>query len=386
MPQYVLYKDFGPEETRSLSFVQNDYDVDTFMSPDSIKAAQERNEYITTFSPTMPYHNMDDACVYGMLINMQKSPYDLLNVRWALALSLDLQSVGINAVNGEMIVSPWPMADTQILRPIYYEPLQAWLEEFTLDDGYQPFNPDFGAELAEALAEAGAEDLPEDTTDFGVGWWNYDLEKAASLLEAEGFTKNDDGNWLLPSGEEWVVQFTIPGDWNKVMQRIGFAVADNWRTAGIQVNVRQVDSAENSTIQYVNNLREVQFMWTNCIFTPSWLGAWRELEPGFINPGDSEETNEGNRQQWDNETVYALVEESLSLAQDSEEFYENGRLIMQEFVKDMSWLNLMNIPTTIPTNEYYWTGFPKADNYYAVPYSWWSSAKEMVANVVPTGN
>ena len=115
MPKYVLYKDFGPEETRSLSFTQNAYDVDTFMSPDSIKAVQARNQYVTTFAPTMPYHNMDDACTYGMLINMQQSPYDLKNVRWALALAMDLQSVGINAVSGEMIVSPLPVADTQIL-------------------------------------------------------------------------------------------------------------------------------------------------------------------------------------------------------------------------------------------------------------------------------
>jgi len=386
MPKYVLYKDYGPEEVRSLSFVQNAYDVDTFMSPDTIKAVQDLNDRVTTFAPTLPYHNMDDACVYGMLINMQQSPYDLKNVRWALALAMDLETIGINAVSGEMIVSPWPMADTQILRPIFFNPLQSWLEEFALDDGYQPFNPNFGAELAETLQASGVAGLPEDPTDFGVGWWKYDVEEAASLLESEGFTKNADGNWLLPSGEEWVLQLTIPSDWNKVMQRIGFAVADSWRTAGIQVNVRQVDSAENSTIQRINNLREVQLMWTNCIFTPSWLGGWREIEPGHIKPGDSEERNDGNRQQWDNETVYALVEESKSMEQDSEEFFENGRLIMQEFIKDMSWLNMMNIPTTIPTNEYYWTGFPKADNYYAVPYSWWSSAKEMVANIEPTGN
>ncbi len=208
MPQYVLYKDFGPEETRSLSFVQNAYDVDTFMSPDTIKASQDRNDAITTFSPTMPYHNMDDACIYGMLINKQKPPYDLKNVRWAMALSLDLESIAMNALSGEVIVSPWPVADTQILHPIYYDPNQAWLEEFTLDDGYKPFNPNFGAELAETILASGVDEaeLPEDTTDFGIGWWNYDLEQAAKLLEEEGFTKNADGNWLLPSGEEWVMQ------------------------------------------------------------------------------------------------------------------------------------------------------------------------------------
>ena len=121
MPKYVLYKDYGPEEVRSLSFVQNKYDVDTFMSPDTIKAVQDLNEHVTTFAPTLPYHNMDDACVYGMLINLQKSPYDLEEVRWAMALSMDLKTIGMNAVNGEMIVNPLPIADTQILRPIYVE-------------------------------------------------------------------------------------------------------------------------------------------------------------------------------------------------------------------------------------------------------------------------
>jgi peptide/nickel transport system substrate-binding protein len=386
MPKYVLYKDYGPEEVRSLSFVQNAYDVDTFMSPDTIKAVQALNDKVTTFAPTMPYHNMDDACVWGMLINMQKPPYDLKNVRWALALAMDLESITINAVSGEAIVSPLPMPSTQILRPIYFEPLQSWLEEFTLDDGYKPFNPNFGADMSATLGEAGVTGLPEDPTDFGIGWWNYDIEQAGKLLEAEGFTKNADGNWLLPSGEEWVVQLTIPSDWNKVMQRIGFAVADSWRTAGIQVNVRQVDSAEHNAVQQTNALKEVQFMWTNCVFTPSWMDAWRELEPGHIKPADSSEQNIGNRQQWENQTVFDLVAASKSLPQDSEEFYENGRLIMKEFIKDMSWINMMDIPTTIPTNEYYWTGFPKADNYYAVPYSWWSSAKEMVANIEPTGN
>ncbi len=388
MPKYVLYKDYGPEEVRSLSFVQNMYDVDTFMSPGTIKAVQDLNESVTTFAPTLPYHNMDDACVYGMLINLQKPPYDLKEVRWALALAMDLKTIGMNALDGEMIVNPLPIADTQILRPLYVEPLVPFLEELALDDGYKPFDPDFGADLAAMLKEAGVDsaELPADTTDFGVGWWKYDVEEAGKLLESVGFTKNADGNWLLPSGEAWIVQLTIPGDWNKVMQRTGFAVADSWRAAGIQVNVRQVDEAEYSAVQSTNNLKEVQYQWIHCIFTPSWLGAWREIQPGYINPPDHAERNAGNRFQWDSPTVYTLVEESLSLDQTSEKFYENGRLILKEFINDMSYINVMNIPTTIPTNEYYWTGFPKADNYYAVPYSWWSSAKEMVANIKPTGN
>jgi peptide/nickel transport system substrate-binding protein len=58
-PKYVLYKDFGAEETRTLAFAQNQYDEDTFMSPDSIQAAQARNPAIQTFSPKMPFNDMN---------------------------------------------------------------------------------------------------------------------------------------------------------------------------------------------------------------------------------------------------------------------------------------------------------------------------------------
>lgn len=385
MPRYVLYKDFGPEETRSLSFVQNQYDVDTFMSPDSIKAAQARNEYITTFSPDMPYHNMDDACGYGVLMNLQRPPLDQAEVRWALALALDLKNVGINSVSGEFVASPLPMVDTQILRPIYFEPLIPWLEEFELSDGYRPFDPNFTSDLVSVLEQTGAQNIPEDPSAFGIGWWKYDPEEAGNLLTSVGFTQNADGNWVLPSGEDWVLEFVIPGDWNKVMQRVGFSIADSWRRAGIQVNVIQVDNAEFGVVQNTNAERTTLLNWTNCVFTPNYLNSWNNVELEYVQPVDATDTNDGNQYQWSNETVDQLVKNAKQLETTTEEFRQIGREIIQQFVTDMAYINIMNIPTTIPTNEYYWTNFPKRDNYYAVPYSWWSSAKEIVVNIQPTG-
>ena len=81
-----------------------------------------------------------------------------------------------------------------------------------------------------------------------------------------------------------------------------------------------------------------------------------------------------------------LITQAESLDTASDEFREIGREVIKEFITDMAYINLMGIPTTIPTNEYYFTNFPKQDNYYAVPYSWWSSAKEIVASIKPTGN
>jgi len=392
-PKYVLYKDFGPEETRSMAFVQNQYDEDTFMSPEGIKAAQSRNEYIETFSDKLPYHNMDDACSYGILMNLQRPPLDKKEVRWALALMLNLEDVGINALSGELKVSPLPMVDQQILHPIYFEPLVPWLREFTLDDGYKPFNEDFAAALADRLqSEVGvpASEIPEGeealTEAFGIGWWKHDPDEAEKLLNSVGIEKNADGVYTLPDGSVWELELVIPGDWNKVMQRVGFSIADSWRKAGLTVNARQVDNAEFGTVANTNALLQTELNWTNCIFSPNYLNAWQSVRQEYLLPADSNELINGNAYRWSNPTVEQLLDDAITREQDSEQFYEDGRLILKEFVKDMAYINIMNIPTTIPTNGYYWTNYPKQDNYYAVPYTWWSSFKMTLLNVEPTGN
>ena len=390
-PKYVLYKDFGPEESRVLAFVQGQYDVDTFMSPDSIKGAQQRSDKITTFSPKMPYHNMDDACSYGVLMNMHRAPLDQPEVRWALALSLDLKDVGINSVNGEFKASPLPMVDTQILRPIYFEPLIPWLNEFTLADGYKPFDPNFSSDLVARLQEMGVDpsQLPEGeeaiSAAFGIVWWKYDPAQAEKLFNSVGMTKNADGLYTLPDGTGWELELVIPGDWNKVMQRVGFSIADSWRKSGIQVNARQVDNAEFSNIQNTNGLLTTLLNWTNCIFTPNYLNSFHSISAENLMAVDATEPIVVNMWRWENETAFELVAQSKAMDQSDPQFLENGRGILQEMVEDMAYINIMNIPTTIPTNETYWTNFPKQDNYYAVPYSWWSSAKEMVVNIEPTG-
>ena len=210
-PEYVLYKDFGTEATRTLAFAQNQYDVDTFMSPDSIQAAEAKNPNISTFSNTLPYNDMGDACSYGILMNQEQTPLDQAQVRWALALLVNLQSVGINALNGQFRASALPMSDTHILRPLYFTPLQSWLQSFRLPDGYQPFNSDFSTGLVNQLKTSGvqASKLPQGqqavAENFGLGWWNYAPAEAEKLLGSVGIKKNSSGVYTLPNGKIWQI-------------------------------------------------------------------------------------------------------------------------------------------------------------------------------------
>lgn len=389
--KYVLYKDFGAEETRALAFVQNQYDVDTFMSPDSIEAAKARNPNIETFSPTFPYHDMNDACSYGVYINQQRAPYDLPEVRWALALSLDLQQVGISAMSGQFKAGALPLADTPITGPVYYQPLQEWLENLTLADGYKPYNTNFGAELSEALAAQGVDPSQLPTGDgiesgFGMGWWKHDPDQAAKLLESVGIKKGADGFYALPDGSPWVLEFVIPGDWNKVMQRVGFSIADSWRQAGFNINARQVDNGEFTTVQNTNSRNELQVNWSNsCTYNSNWQNSWRQFAPVYVKPADSTEALNGNYVRVTDQAIFDLVADGAKLPLDDPQFVEKGIEIAKLLTEDMQLINLMNIPTTISTNKTYWTNFPKQDNFYAAPYTWWSSFKKTVVSIEPTG-
>jgi peptide/nickel transport system substrate-binding protein len=390
-PKYVLYKDFGAEETRALAFVQNQYDVDTFMSPDTIAAAKGRNPAIETFSPKLPYHDMSDACSYGIYMNQQKAPFDLPEVRWALALTVDLATVGISSVSGQFKAAALPIADTQITDPVFYKPLSGFLNDLTLSDGYKPFDANFGASLVEKLKAQGvpADQLPtgdDVAKGYGAGWWKFDPAEAEKLLGSAGIKKGADGFYAKPDGSPWAFEFTIPSDWNKVMQRVGFSIADSWRKAGFNVTARQVDNGEFGTVQNTNARLDVMVNWsTTCVYNANWLNSWRSLNPTNVKPADSTEPLSGNFLRVTDKAIFDLVDQSSSMEIGSDPFVANGREIAKKLTEGMQVINLMNIPTTIPTNSTYWKNFPKADNFYAAPYTWWSSFKKTIVNIEPTG-
>ncbi|WEJ34762.1 ABC transporter substrate-binding protein [Devosia sp. SD17-2] len=390
-PKYILYKDFGAEETRALAFVQNQYDVDTFMSPDSIDAAKARNPKVETFSATFPYHDMNDACSYGVYINQQRAPYDMPEVRWALALSLNLSQVGISAMSGQFKAAALPLPDTPITGPIFYDANLEALKNLTIGDGYKPFDTEFSTKLVETLAAQGIDQSLLPTGDavnegFGVGWWKHDPAEAEKLLASVGMKKGSDGFYTLPDGSPWMIEFVIPGDWNKVLQRLGFSIADSWRQAGFNVNARQVDNGEFTTVQNTNARNELAINWSNtCVYNANWLGNWNQFRESNIKPADSTDPLSGNYARITDPKVLALVDEGAALPLDDPKFVENGQNIALQIASEMQIINLMNIPTTIPTNSTYWTNFPKQDNFYAAPYTWWSSFKKAVVSIEPTG-
>ena len=165
------------------------------------------------------------------------------------------------------------MPDTQITRPAFFEPLQQWLKDLKLSDGYQPYNPNFGTEMVAKLTEMGmdASALPSGDAvnqNFGLGWWKYDVAEAEKLMGTAGYKKGADGFFAGADGKLWEVELVIPSDWNKVMQRVGFSIAD-----ACSVHCSRKAGAPVSRISV-----------TRCSTWPRSASSWWKLKPVMSTP------------------------------------------------------------------------------------------------------
>ena len=66
-------------------------------------------------------------------------------------------------------------------------------------------------------------------------------QKAEDLLLKNGFSRSK-RKWLLPDGTPWNISIIAPADFEIDATRLAFAVADQWRKFGVEVNVETLES------------------------------------------------------------------------------------------------------------------------------------------------
>jgi peptide/nickel transport system substrate-binding protein len=129
-------------------------------------------------------------------------------------------------------LSRWPETYNPYLLP--------WVENFTLSDGYKPWDPTVPQKLGKIAASMGY--TVNATKVYGSGWWKYDPVEAANLLEKHGFYKDTESKWHLPDGSLWRMDYISTTSWLPLVQRLSLGVVDQWIKFGIDVTITELDN------------------------------------------------------------------------------------------------------------------------------------------------
>jgi len=384
-PQYVLFRFFGSEERRVMGMLNNEIDILQDITPESMEILSAQSEYVLAWHAGFPYAQFDDPCARGILFNTGIEPFDNLDVRWALALSLDIELLSLASFGGMLRVNPINTPPTDVLQQIYHFPMEQWLTEFELEDGYRPFDTSFAWNMVQRLQAEGVEGLPtteEGARDlFGVGWWRNDPEKATELLERHGFT-NSGGSWLMPDGSPFVIEIGAPADFEIQSMRLAFAVAEQWRGFGIDASVRQMDGATFWDSEALGHFDAIA-TWPNCGILPDTsmnMAGWhgRHLVPVG-------ERASGSMARWSNPRADELIDAAMQLQPDDPQVVVYMTEVFQIIASEIPNLSMFGTSKFVPVNTYYWEGFQTADNPFEGPWWWWSQFKYYLPHYSPTG-
>ena len=221
-PNYVAYIDPGPPDKRVILQQNHQLDIVHDTSPEGAFALIKSSPTSHGWFKGFPYAHPDPTLPM-IVLNNQLPKFSNPDVRWALALLIDIKAVDMASYRGAATISAIPVPPTGTYPHYYFEPMESWLKDFTIDTGKQtihPYDPNMGQEIADMLRPSMGDAIPKDpkaiAAAFGHGWWKQDPQAAAELLAKAGLKKVG-GKWMLPDGTPFTITISTEGDNRPVM-------------------------------------------------------------------------------------------------------------------------------------------------------------------------
>jgi peptide/nickel transport system substrate-binding protein len=234
-PKYVLTVFYGDSAKKVIAMNRGDLDVFFDVDFEAFQSVIDTTATARSWYQEFPWAYPNEIDVRHFVFNQEADPiYANKDVRWALALALDIVDLQTEYIGGVAKVTVMPVPPTASLGKKYLEPLEEWLLNLEIEvapgEMYKPYDPTIPDQIA-AWAEAQGYTVPGTPREvFGTGWWKYDPETAEKLLVKNGFSRDGSGKWLKPDGTPWTLEIQSPPDENDAF-RMANAAADLWRSA-----------------------------------------------------------------------------------------------------------------------------------------------------------
>lgn len=383
--KYVVYRAAGNPEARVIEQRNHNLDVINDITPEGMFSIMKDNPTAAAWLSGFPFAHPDPT-LPSVLFNTKKAPFDNKDVRWALALLIDIRAVALGSYRGAANISALATPPTGSAPEDYFVPMQDWLTNFELDTGtrkIKPYDPTISEQLAAMVRPQWGDQIPTDPEQlkrtFGFGWWKQDVQAATELLQKAGFTKQ--GNrWMRPDGTPFTVRVHVEGDAIPTLARAGTAIAQQWSQAGIEAKVDVAGPTHGQRMGTGDF--ETAIFWT----IETWGGHpdlsffLESYHSEFIKPL-GEQQPPRNLQRWEDPRLDEIIERNRKIAFDSPEVKTLGLDFLKLAVEEMPMIPLMAYNKFAPFDTTYWTNYPSADNPYAASGPNWSNLRYMVVSL-----
>jgi len=389
-PKYIILQAFETEGAQILSQLTHQLDV-AELSADGLKALLAQSDTSRAYQPTFPYVVNNDPCITGIRFNTARPPFDNVDVRWALVLAIDIVEYTSIAVDSSGTLSPVHVPHLGPYPRDYIAPMQDWLEEFTIDVGdgetFAPYDSDAPTRVADYARSRGY--VFPDTQEFlekafGLGWYKYAPDIAEKLLVKNGFSKNADGEWLLPDGTPWKIYFMHGTTLSNHDARNGAAAVQQWKKFGIDAELYV--TSEGDGLQATGDF-DVSGSWPAQEPWGAGPDLYRTLDQwnsAYIKPVG--ERTQGHYSRWTSPEMDAIIKELRETDPfDTEAVIAVGTKGLQEAVKNMPGIPTYGYIGFVGWDEYYWTNWPGSENAYCEPYTHWPNFKYFTPFLRATG-
>jgi peptide/nickel transport system substrate-binding protein len=395
-PENVLIIFYGGSERKVIAMARHELDVFMNVDYEAFQALLDSTPSARSWFKEFPYAypNELDGRWFGWNYETQEWANEK-DVRWALALALDIVDLHTEYIGGVSRITPIPQPATTYMMENFHVPLEPWLKELEIEvaDGetFKPYDETVPQQVGEWAAAQGYS-VPTDVEGlrdrFGMGWWKHAPDVAEKLLLKHGFSRNDDGMWLLPDGTPW--SFTILAAPDEVdVYRLAIGSQDQWTEFGIQVEVNPMERNPYYTSQQTGDF-EVLSAWSGSsgmsvnATTDKWQSIAGMHSRWYVPSGESTAgTGSSNEIRLKDPEIDRIIDELAALHPDDPQVLELGREWMKLYVENMYVIPTISFKKFITIDETYWTGFPTSENVTYQPLYWFHGGKFTFPQVEP---
>ncbi len=390
-PKFAMYIAPGPSDKKVIAQTAKDLDVIHDIAPEGMITLAKTNPTSKGWFKSFPWAHPDPT-LPAVLYNNEKPGLDNRDVRWALTLAIDIVRVAMASYRGAATISAIHVPPTGLYPQYYFEPLQGWLNDFSIEvDGqdYKPYDPDASMRIADEARKALGDLVPTDQAEIrkaiGYGWWKHDLETAEKLMLQAGCTRDSGGKWLLPSGDPFTLALLAEGDTRPVMNRGAAMIVENWVAFGIDATLDVRDNASRAQRALLGDF-DADFGWT----IETWGGHpdlffFLESWHSSLYKPTGENAVGRNRMRWQHPDLDPIIEAIQKLDFDDPKGIELGIEFIKLAAREMPITPIMSYNVFSVCDETYWEGFPTAEDPYTNPVANWANTKYMFVKIKSTG-